>query len=94
MTVPDFAAPPQLSENVAHVVRKRIFEGGYAADQYLRLDQMAAELGISVTPVREAPDALRAEGLIAQQPRRGFVVLPVTGQDLADVAKPLGSSRG
>jgi DNA-binding GntR family transcriptional regulator len=43
-------------------------------------------LGISVTPVREALFALRAEGLIAQQPRRGFVVLPVTGRDVADVA--------
>src|SRR6185312_11332894 len=50
------------------------------------LDQLAAELGISVTPVREALFALRAEGLIAQQPHRGFVVLPVTEQDLADVA--------
>ena len=47
---------------------------------------MAAELGISVTPVREALFALRAEGLIAQQPRRGFVVLPVTGRDVTDVA--------
>jgi DNA-binding GntR family transcriptional regulator len=43
-------------------------------------------LGISVTPVREALFALRAEGLIAQQPHRGFVVLPVTERDLADVA--------
>jgi DNA-binding GntR family transcriptional regulator len=39
-----------------------------------------------VTPVREALFELRAEGLLAQQPRRGFVVLPVTGRDLADVA--------
>jgi DNA-binding GntR family transcriptional regulator len=47
---------------------------------------LAAELGISVTPVREALFALRAEGLIAQLPRRGFVVLPVTGRDVTDVA--------
>ena len=37
-------------------------------------------------PVREALFALRAEGLISQQPRRGFVVLPVTGRDVTDVA--------
>jgi DNA-binding GntR family transcriptional regulator len=68
------------------LIRRRIFDGGYAAGSYIRLDQLAAELGISVTPVREALFALRAEGLIAQLPRRGFVVLPVTGRDVTDVA--------
>ncbi|MGH3958005.1 GntR family transcriptional regulator [Mycobacterium sp.] len=86
MSVPEFAARPQLSEDVARFVRNRIFDGTYSAGEYVRLDQLAAELGISVTPVREALFELRAEGLLAQQPRRGFVVLPVTGGDLADVA--------
>jgi DNA-binding GntR family transcriptional regulator len=86
VSTPDFAARPQLSEDVARFVRKRIFDGTYSAGEYVRLDQLAAELGISVTPVREALFELRAEGLLAQQPRRGFVVLPVTGRDLADVA--------
>ena len=72
MSVPDFAARPQLSEDVARFVRKRIFDGTYAAGEYIRLDQLAAELGISVTPVREALFELRAEGLIAQQPHRGL----------------------
>ncbi|AZP82347.1 GntR family transcriptional regulator [Mycobacterium avium] len=86
MSVPDFAARPQLSDDVAHLIRGRIFDGSYAAGSYVRLDQLAAELGISVTPVREALFALRAEGLISQQPRRGFVVLPVTRRDVTDVA--------
>jgi DNA-binding GntR family transcriptional regulator len=86
VSVPDFAARPQLSEDVARYVRKRIFDGTYTAGEYVRLDQLAAELGISVTPVREALFQLRAEGLLAQQPRRGFVVLPVTERDLTDVA--------
>ena len=86
MSVPDFAARPHLSDDVARFIRRRIFDGTYAAGSYIRLDQLAAELGISVTPVREALFALRAEGLIAQQPHRGFVVLPVTGRDVADVA--------
>ncbi|OSC41141.1 GntR family transcriptional regulator [Mycobacterium decipiens] len=87
MTAPDFAARPQLSEDVARFVRKRIFDGTYAAGAYIRLDQLAEELGISVTPVREALFVLCAEGLIAQQPRRGFVVLAVTGRDVTDVAR-------
>ncbi|BCI52416.1 GntR family transcriptional regulator [Mycolicibacterium litorale] len=86
MTAPDFAARPQLSEDVARFVRRRIFDGTYPAGGYIRLEQLASELGISVTPVREALFELRAEGLLAQQPRRGFVVLPVTGRDIADVS--------
>jgi DNA-binding GntR family transcriptional regulator len=84
---PAFAVRPQLSDDVARHVRRRIFNGTYPAGEYLRLDQLAAELGISVTPVREALLNLRAEGLLEQHPRRGFMVLEVTARDLADVAR-------
>jgi DNA-binding GntR family transcriptional regulator len=86
VAAPEFATRPQLSEAVARYVRSRVFDGTYAAGEYVRLDQLAAELGISVTPVREALFELRAEGLLAQQPHRGFVVLPVTGRDITDVS--------
>jgi DNA-binding GntR family transcriptional regulator len=86
MSAPDFVVRPQLAEDVARFVRKRIFDGTYAAGQYIRLDQVAVELGVSVTPVREALFVLSAEGLLSQQPRRGFVVVGVTGRDLTDVA--------
>jgi DNA-binding GntR family transcriptional regulator len=86
MNAPDFVARPQLSEDVARYVRRRIFEGAYGAGTYVRLEQLAAELGVSVTPVREALLGLRAEGLLDQQPHRGFMVLPVTGRDIADVS--------
>jgi len=82
----NFTARPQLSEDVARHVRRRIFEGTYSAGAYVRLEQLAAELGVSVTPVREALLGLTAEGLLVQQPHRGFVVLPVTGRDIADVS--------
>jgi DNA-binding GntR family transcriptional regulator len=86
VTVPDFVARPQLSEDVASYVRRRIFEGTFGAGEYVRLEQLAAELGVSVTPVREALLELRAEGLLVQRPHRGFMVLPVTGRDIADVS--------
>jgi len=87
MTAPDFSVRPQLASDVARVIRRRIFDGTYRAGSYIRLDQLAAELGISVTPVREALFGLRAEGLLTQLPRRGFAVLPVTARDIADVAQ-------
>ena len=86
VSVSDFAAKPQLAEDVARIVRGRIFDGTYAAGTYVRLDHLAEGLGISVTPVREALVELKAEGLLEQQPRRGFVVRPVTVRDIADVS--------
>lgn len=83
---PGFTPRPQLSDDVARYVRRRIFTGAFPSGQYLRLDQLAAELGISVTPVREALLNLRAEGLLVQHPRRGFMVLEVTARDIVDVA--------
>lgn len=86
MRAPDFQPRPQLADDVARFVRTRIFNGTYPAGEYIRLDQLAAELGISVTPVREALFELRGEGLLDQLPRRGFVVLPFTDRDITDVA--------
>jgi len=83
---PHFATRPQLSDDVARYVRRRIFDGTLRAGRYLRLDQLAADLGVSVTPVREALLNLCAEGLLVQQPRRGFMVLELTARDVADVA--------
>jgi DNA-binding GntR family transcriptional regulator len=86
VSAPDFTPRPQLAEDVARFVRKRIFDGTYAAGKYVRLEQLAAELGISVTPVREALFELKAEGILAQRPHRGFMVLPVTDRDITDVS--------
>lgn len=93
MTASDTSAP-QLADDVARLVRRRIFDGTYPAGKYVRLEQLAAELGISVTPVREALFGLQAEGLLTQQPRRGFAVLPVTRRDIDDVAGVQGHIGG
>lgn len=45
----EFAVRPQLAEDVAGFVRRRIFDGTYAAGTYVRLEQLAADLG-SVSP--------------------------------------------
>lgn len=94
MSIPEFAARPQLAEDVARFVRRRIFDGIYPAGKYIRLEQLADELGISVTPVREALFGLRAEGLLNLLPRRGFVVLPITKRDIADVSDVQGHIGG
>ncbi len=52
---------------------------------FIRLDETAAALGVSVTPVREALLTLRGEGLVDLVPRRGYLVSPMSRQDVEDI---------
>jgi DNA-binding GntR family transcriptional regulator len=53
--------------------------------EFIRLDAVAQQLGTSVTPVREALLLLRGEGMVRLIPRRGFVVSPLSRQDVEDL---------
>ncbi|WP_165959065.1 GntR family transcriptional regulator, partial [Actinomadura sp. KC345] len=75
----------QLSEMVASHVREAIMVGELRAPDYVRTEHLAAELGISATPVREALMILHSEGAVRWEPRRGFRVLPLTARDVADL---------
>jgi DNA-binding GntR family transcriptional regulator len=46
---------------------------------------VAQVLRISATPVREGLLALRTQGFVRLEPRRGFVVIPLTGADVRDL---------
>lgn len=79
------AQRPQLSEEVADHVRTRIMSGEVRPGDFIRLDETAAALGVSVTPVREALLTLRGEGLVDLVPRRGYLVSPMSRQDVEDI---------
>lgn len=75
----------QLSHKVADNVRERIVTGELPAGQFLRTDSLAAELGVSATPVREALMSLQSEGTVRWEPRRGYRVVSVNDQDVRDL---------
>ena len=75
----------QLSDEVAGHLRAAIMSGSLRPGTFVRLDETAAELGVSVTPVREALLKLRGEGMVQLEPHRGHVVLPLTPQDIDDI---------
>lgn len=74
-----------LSEEVASHVRSLIMSGTLRAGQFVRLDRIAEELDVSATPVREGLQALRGEGFLTFEPRRGFIVAPLTPDDVEDL---------
>jgi DNA-binding GntR family transcriptional regulator len=75
----------QLSEEAAAFMRESIMSGRLRGAEYIRIGQMAEELGLSATPVREALLLLRAEGFVELDPNKGFRVVPVTRRDVNDI---------
>ncbi|MPZ59864.1 MAG: FCD domain-containing protein [Propionibacteriales bacterium] len=59
--------------------------GSLRPGDFVRLEKIADELGVSATPVREGLHALRGEGFLTFEPRRGFVVAPLSPSDIQDL---------
>ncbi|CAN5417297.1 GntR family transcriptional regulator [soil metagenome] len=75
----------QLSDEVAGYLRAAIMSGTLRPGAFIRLDETAAQLGVSITPVREALLTLRGEGMVRLEPHRGHVVLPLSRRDIEDI---------
>ncbi len=73
-----------VTEVVYDHLRHRILQG-MAPGQALRLNTLAAELGVSTTPVRMALERLSADGLVVQEGRRGATVAPLSLSDFQDI---------
>jgi DNA-binding GntR family transcriptional regulator len=74
-----------LHDEVAAALRDRIFAGELGPGTFLDEVQLAEEMKISRTPLREALKVLTAEGLVRHEPRRGCFVNEVTEQDLDEI---------
>ncbi|MGI6169468.1 MAG: GntR family transcriptional regulator [Christensenellales bacterium] len=71
-------------EQVASILRQAILSGDFVQGQWLTLDAVAQQVGMSRTPVREAFQLLASEGLIRLLPNRGAQVLGITPETIRD----------
>jgi DNA-binding GntR family transcriptional regulator len=78
-------APRALYEEVAELLRQRIFRRELEPGSWIDELKLAEEYGISRTPLREALKVLATEGLVTMKVRRGAYVTEVSDKDLADV---------
>jgi DNA-binding GntR family transcriptional regulator len=67
---------------VADYIRERIFEGDYPPYSRIPQDDVAAAVGMSRIPVREALVQLEAEGYVSMPTNRGAFVVPYSAYDL------------
>src|SRR3990172_1933656 len=67
-------APPHLAISIHDALKGAILAGQFRPSERINQEQIARELGVSRTPVREALHSLAREGLVELQPRRGALV--------------------
>ncbi|PLR75902.1 GntR family transcriptional regulator [Bacillus sp. V3-13] len=74
-----------LEEKVTSTIRKAIFTQILKPGERLIQDELAAKLGVSRMPVREALRSLEREGLVELLPHKGAVVIGITRDDIEEL---------
>lgn len=81
----NFSNSFSLTDEIADIIRERILKGEYRIGEKIKENQIATELKVSRTPIREAFKQLENEGLIDYVPNRGCYAKGFTRQDIEDI---------
>lgn len=73
-----------LKEEIYDALHRQIIAGKYAPGDWLRQEEIASHMGVSMTPVREALDLLVAKGIAERVPYRGVQVRKITEQEVVE----------
>lgn len=83
-----------LRTKVRRVVQRAILQGALAPGGDVNEAALAAKLGVSRTPLREALLGLEAEGYLESAAGRGFSVAPLTERDVEEIYPVLWTLEG
>lgn len=81
------ASAENLTARVTESLRQAIVDAEYQLGEALSESRLAAKLGVSRTPVREALTALQRQGLIVIRPQYGSFVFMPTEEDVAELCE-------
>jgi DNA-binding GntR family transcriptional regulator len=73
-----------LKEEIYDALHRQIIAGKYATGEWLRQEDIASQMGVSMTPVREALDLLVAKGIAERVPYRGVRVREMSEKDVVE----------
>lgn len=74
----------RASDEVYQALRQAILTHVFRPGERLQIPDIAAKLGVSLTPVRQAIQQLAVEGLIEIQPRSGTYVATISAEDIEE----------
>ncbi|MGG5812204.1 GntR family transcriptional regulator [Falsiroseomonas sp. CW058] len=77
--------PPNLRERALSAIKQGILDSRYAPGSLISEGQLADELQISRTPIREALRELAGSGLVRILPQRGIIVSELSMRDIIEV---------
>jgi DNA-binding GntR family transcriptional regulator len=77
--------PGTSQEHAVDWLRQAIVEGELRPGDRVLQEELAARIGVSVVPVREALRVLEGEGQVTYLPRRGYVVTELNLADLVEI---------
>ncbi len=76
---------PKLGARAYEVLKGRIVTCELMPGAVVDQNELMKEIGVSRTPVREAVNALEAEGLLVVMPRRGVIVAPISLSEVSQI---------
>ena len=76
-----------LNARLVDVLSDRIFSGQLKAGERLNESQLARQLEISRSPIREALHSLEEQGIVINKPRRGMFVVNLTDNDVKKIGE-------
>ncbi|HWC81906.1 MAG TPA: GntR family transcriptional regulator [Pseudonocardiaceae bacterium] len=79
------SGPGTTAQHALDGLRRAIVSGELRPGQRVLQEDIAAELGVSVAPVREALRVLEQEGQVGYRPRRGYFITELRAADLAEI---------
>lgn len=83
-----------LREMVFESLREAILQGRLRPGERLMEIQLAEEMGVSRTPVREAIRKLELEGFVVMVPRKGAYVAGISVKDIVDIFEVRAALEG
>lgn len=85
MAIKSTDKPISSSQRALSELREMIFAGELPAGSDHLESELAAQLDMSRTPVREAILMLEGQGLLEMRPRKGVRILPLSPDDMAEI---------
>jgi len=79
-----------IRRKVYNHLREQILQGEYEPHERLFETRISEEIGVSRTPIREALHNLELEGLIECLPKVGYVVKPISEEEVAEICELRG----
>mgnify|MGYP001375909708 CR=1 FL=1 len=74
-----------LWDKTYHILKEKIIQRTFAPNEKLMLPELAKQLGVSRTPIRDALTRLEMEGLVSTVPKVGTFVTAIGRQDVEQI---------